>query len=433
MAEQFPKVEYKVELRLNGKLLGNCRRIAENLVWARRRVKMGVDSISFTVNDFLFSEWCEERGITLIDVLKPLALDCRIVRNGTPLVGGYLAAMPGYQPSGSSASLNLQFDGYLNYLAGVFIAPKPTETEALNSMILGWINEAENRAEQNGKGFGFSSVYNNFTESAYLNTQVTQSFDDYKDIKAYITDRCDNKSGAGEFDLYFTADKGIVLMSASRFGTNRTNEYTIQYPAQINIPSATQLSAGEVSGFASCVIGIGNGETSGTAADNTAIVSRQVNEEAVKEFGYAEATLSASSVSIQATLDANTATELAQRSTMVWQPEIQLSGRMFYPKPIYRGAYAYPSVEDERSKKFNDDGKNPIGIGDWIAIQNRADMTGMTSGVFRVEELEVTVDATGAEIIKPTLSREGTSVNNFTFAQEFVRMQNEIRALKAKK
>lgn len=116
---------------------------------------------------------------------------------------------------------------------------------------------------------------------------------------------------------------------------------------------------------------------------------------------------------------------------MLWQPEIQLSGRQFFPMPAYRGENAYPSVEDNRSSKYVGNGWG-IGLGDWIAIQNREDMTGMTSGTFRVEELEVTVDATGAEIIKPTLSREGSSVNNHSFAQEFVRMKNEIRALKAK-
>ncbi len=420
--EDFPMISYKVELRLNGKLIGDCRRIAENLIWTRRRTKIGVDSISFTVNDFLFSEWCEERGTTLVDMLKPLALDCRIVRNGITMVGGYLASMPAYSPNGYSASLGLQFDGYMNYLGGVYLYPQPTEAKPMNTMITDWVSEANRRSTEAGKGFGLAPI-----RIDPLPT-VTQSYEDYKDIKSYITDRSDNTSGAGEFEMYFTPTRGYAIMPSDSFGSNRTGLYVIQYPANINVVSAAQLSANEVTGFASCVIGIGNGETSGTTADNTAVISRQVKEEAVKEYGYAETTLSESSVSRQETLDNNTASELARRSNMSWQPEVQLSGRQITPAPPI--SLHYP-VESDRPKDY--DPAHPIWIGDIIAINNRADMTGMTSGNFRVEELEVTVDATGAEIIKPTLSREGASVNNFTFAKEFVRMQNEIRALKAKK
>lgn len=420
MNEQFPEIQYKVELRLNGKLIGDIRRIAENLTWTKRRTKMGVDSISFTVNDFLFSEWCEARGTALVEILKPLALDCRIVRNGVAMVGGYLASMPAYQPNGYSASLSLQFDGYLNLLAGVYLYPQATQTKRLNQMITDWIDEANRRSEMAGKSFGLAAI-----RSDQLAT-VTQSFSDYKDIKSYITDRCDNVSGAGEFEVYFNPMKQYAIVPDNSFGSNLTGSYVIQYPAQINIISAATLSASEVTGFASCVIGIGAGETSGTAAENTAITSRQVNQAAVKEYGYAETTLSESSVSIQETLDNNTAGELAKRSNMTWLPEIQLSGRQITPMPPlvlhYPIASERPSIVTERS----------IWIGDTIAIQNSADMTGMTSGEFRVEELEVSIDANDAENIKPTLSRKGSSVNNHSFAQEFVRMKNEIRALKAK-
>lgn len=420
--EDFPTISYKVELRLNGKLIGDCRKIAESLTWTKRCTKMGVDAISFTVNDFVFSEWCEERGVSLVDILKPLALDCRIVRNGITMVGGYLATMPAYQPTGHSASLSLQFDGYLNYLAGVFIYPQATETKRMGAMIADWISEANTRSGDAGKSFGFSSIRIDSLPT------VTQSYEDYKDIKSYITDRCDNVSGAGEFEVYINPQREYAIIPESSFGGDRTGDYIINYPAEINIVSAAELSVSEVSGFASCVIGIGNGETSGTEADNTAIISRQVNEEAVKEYGYAEATLSESSVSIQETLDRNTATELAQRSSMIWQPEILLSGRQVTPAPPIH--LHYPITSDEPT---NYNPNHPIWIGDTVAIHNRADFTGMTSGEFRVEELEVAVEATGAETIRPTLSRIGTSVNNFSFAQEFVRMQSEIRALKAKK
>ena len=118
---------YEVKLYISGTLVGDCRKIAEGLTYSRRRTKIGADSIDFTVNDVLFSRWCEERNFQLMDLLKPLALECRVVRNGIELVGGFLASMPSYSPLQTSADLSLHFDGYLNLLAGVYIRDTDTD------------------------------------------------------------------------------------------------------------------------------------------------------------------------------------------------------------------------------------------------------------------------------------------------------------------
>lgn len=408
--------EYQVELRLNDELIGDVREMAQNLTWSKQRTRVGVDSITFTLNDFLFADWCENHGLKLVDVLKPLALDCRIIRNGIPMVGGYLATMPAYEPTGSSANLNLQFDGYLNFLANVYLPPQATRTAAMSAMVSSWIYYANQTSKNAGKTFGFWQDYGDILAT------VTQSFEDYKDIKSYITDRCDNKSGAGEFDVYFRPDRGWSIYKDINFGKNEAGNYIIEYPARINTISATTLSADEVSGFASCVIGVGNGDTSNEEILNTAITSRQVNSQAVKEYGYAETVLSESSVSIQETLDTNTAAELAMRSNVSWEPQITLSGRNINPEPpVGLHGYDYQNAE------------NRIWVGDIIAINNHDDATGMTSGSFRVNSLEVQVEATGAETITPTLSKIGTVPNTHSFAQEFVRMQSELRALKVKR
>lgn len=406
--------EYAVELRLDGQLIGDVRQLAESLAWSKKRTRIGVDSITFTLNDFLFSQWCENRGFKLVDVLKPLALDCRIVRNGIPLVGGYLATMPAYEPTGNSANLNLQFDGYINFLANVYLPPANTQTAQLSVMINGWVDTANTKSKAAGKEFGFTEIHSDALAT------VTQSYEDYKAIKDYITDRCDNISGAGEFEFYVDPTRGYQIIKDTNFGKDESSNYIIEYPAQINTISATSLTASEVSGFASCIIGVGNGDT-GTGEEGTpAILSTKLNEEAVKEYGYAEAILSESSVSVQATLDANVEAELAMRSDIAWEPQITLSGRSINPEP-WVGLHG------------NDYTNSPdrIWIGDTIGVNNNEDRTGMTSGFFRVDSLEVQVDATGAETITPTVTRVGSTPNVHSFALEFVRMQNELRALKA--
>ena len=83
--------KYEIELRIDGTLIGDVRRLAQNLVWARRRTRVGVDSIDFTINDVLFNQWCLERGTDINNMLRPLALECRVIRNGVAVMGGFLA------------------------------------------------------------------------------------------------------------------------------------------------------------------------------------------------------------------------------------------------------------------------------------------------------------------------------------------------------
>lgn len=369
--------KYEVQLRIDGTYIGDVRQLAQNLKWVRRRTRVGVDEIDFTINDVLFQKWCLERNVDINTMLKPLALDCRIVRNGVPVVGGFLATMPSYNPNGTSANLDLRFDGYLNYLAGVYMYPVGTQTGRMGTLIDNWIQLANQRATDAGKGFNLASGTISTMES------VIYTFDNYKAIKEAITDRCDNVTGAGPFDVFFHPDRTYDIIKDSEFGDTIT-DYTIDYPTELNATSATQISASEVDGFASSVIGIGSGEISSEADKNTAITTFMTNSDAVAEFGYAETILQDSSVSRQTTLDQNSAALLNTSSNPIWQPQVVLIGRQINPVPT---------------------GEKKIWIGDTVVVNNSEDLTGMTNGAFRVNELSVDVSATGGETITPVLER----------------------------
>lgn len=399
--ELEPRITYDVNLYLDGVLIGNVRRIAQNLAWVKNRTRMGVDSIQFTANDYLLAQWCNERATSVTELLRPMALECRVLRNSTPVVGGFLATMPGYTAQGQSANITLKFDGYLNLLANVYLHPQPTQTGRMGILIQNWITEANERASIAGKSFGFK-----VGNIASL-PSVQQSIENYTAIKDIITNRCDNSTGAGPFEVYFHPDKTYDVVADADFG-DKITDYVIQYPTQLNGVSATSMSAKEITGFASTIIGIGSGDVGSGELENPAPISIQTNSEAVQRYGYAEATLSESSISVQEALERNTSTELNNRSSMVWQPEIKLTGRQVNPVPS---------------------GNHKIWIGDTVKLQNNADLTGMTSGDFRVNTLSVGVDANNAETITPTLSR-GEAINTNSFFKDFVRMKNELLALK---
>ena len=379
----FENIRYELNLYINGNIVGNVRSIAEKLVWTKRRTKKGADSIDFTLNDKVFEKWCEQHFTTIGDLLKPYALECRIVRDGVPVIGGFLATMPGYYPKGASSELQMHFDGYLNLLAGVYIfndstnLPYGSVTGRMGALVQQFINLANTRSSNAGKSFGF--VSNTIDTMA----SVTHSFDNYTTVKQFIVDRCDNVEGAGPFDVYFYPDKKYDVRSDSNFGDVITG-WVAQYPADIRKISLSSISAPEMMDYASFIFAVGYGEISSNADENTTIISTVANNAATATYGYCEKLENYSSVTRQATLNQKAKTQLSILSSPIWRPEVKTNGKLLAPTP---------------------NGDNKIWIGDTITIQNNADLTGMTSGTFRVNELEVKVTANGSEEIKPTLER----------------------------
>lgn len=374
---------YEVNLYIDGTLIGDIRPLAQGLSWTRRRTKVGADSIDFTLNDALFSNWCEERHTDINTMLKPLALECRIKRDGVELVGGFLATMPGYSPLQASANLSMHFDGFLNLLAGVYIRntstnlPMGTITGAAGTLVSNMITFADTVATNAGKAYGFTAGTIDVLAS------ITHTFDNYKTVKDWICDRCDNTTGAGPFDVYFHADKTYDVKADSNFGDVIT-DWVAFYPTKLSGTSVTSISAGEVGDFASAVVGLGAGEVSANASENTALFKFTKDATAVAKYGYFETLYQDSSVSVGATLQRNINAELWNRENPIWQPQITLNGVQVAPTPT---------------------GSGKIWIGDTITINNSIDLTGMTNGDFRVNELNVEIAANNAETITPVLER----------------------------
>lgn len=370
-------VNYEVRLYLNGVLIGDVRPIAVGLKWVRRRTKIGADEIDFTINDVLFNRWCEERNIDLNTMLRPFALECRVLRNGVEVIGGFLATMPAYSPKGDSADLDLKFDGYLNLLDGVYINPIGKVTGRMGALVKRYIDLANTRSAQGGKTYGLVS------NTIGTLPVIDHTFDNYKTVKEWICDRCDNTTGAGPFDVYFYADKRYDVKASDKFGDN-IKSYVINYPTILNGTSAVSISAAEVDGIATSIIGLGSGEVSSDPAKNTAIISRATDDDAVLKYGYFEKLIQESSISVQRTLNGKVQTELHNDANPIWQPTINLVGNVIEPTP-------------------NADIK--IWIGDVVAIKNDEDITGMTNGKFKVNELAVSVSGANGEQVAPILER----------------------------
>lgn len=396
---------YEVNLYLNDVLIGDIRKLAQNLRWARYRTNYGVDSISFTLNDVLFADWCIEHGTTLENMLKPLALSCRIVRDGIEVVGGFLATLPAYEPNKASANLSMQFDGWLNLLEGVYLYPTALQTKRANQFVEGWIDIANARSLAAGKGFGFT------LQSATSLATIQRTYDNYKSIKEAITQMTDNVEGAGQFDVIFNPDKSYYI-------TNNLGrwhrDFPLSYPTDLDEDSLSSIRAPEVQGIATSIITLGAGEVSSDPSKSTVVVAMATNSEAVAEFGYYEKMTQYSSVSRQNTLNNHAATDLHNASIVKWQPQVQILG--IQVPPI--------------------DAPDGLWLGDYFYIRNTADQTGLTSGWFRVQSFSVTVAPTGAETVTPELERVDTGQGADSTAKDaqidslLMKMEQEVRDLK---
>ena len=113
-------------------------------------------------------------------------------------------------------------------------------------------------------------------------------------------------------------------------------------------------------------------------------ITKVSDVDAIVEYGYKETMYQDSSISTRSVLKRNMQAELWNKANPIWQPQITLHGKQVAPTPA---------------------GKNKIWIGDTITVNNSADLTGMTNGDFRVNELEVDISAGGDELIRPVLER----------------------------
>lgn len=366
---------YQIQLRLNGTPIGDVRELAESLRWTRNRTNYGIDAIEFSLNDQLFAKWCESYGTTIKAMLKPIALEARVIRNGEEIAGGFLASLPAYQPNQASATLQMRFDGYMNLLAGIILPPTALTTKRANKFITDWIDIANARSTAAGKPYGFvaQSIQNLAT--------VQRTYDNYKSVKEAILEMTDNVDGAGQFDVIFNPDKSYYITNS--LGRTIT-DWQLYYPPRDGGQSIATISAPEVQGFASHVLTLGAGETSSNPDQSTVITASSTDSSAVAEFGYFETMTQYSSVSRQATLNGHNATDLHNATNLQWNPQITLFGRQTPPSP---------------TADFG------LWIGDQIYLENTADPTGMTTGWFEIEAIEVSVSATGAETVKPRLER----------------------------
>lgn len=357
--------QYEIQLRYAGSLIGNIYPITTARSWSK--VKNGVDQISFSVSMLKMQEWCEQRGTTLAEIVKPLKLDARVVRNGTPLLGGVLLEIPSYSLDNDKVDCEIQFnfDGYLNIYSGLYIRPTLVyNQQPLNQYLVDIVNRANTRAANAGASTGVTIGH----VDTLPNDQNT--YDSYKAVKDALTEQTDNETGAGNFDIDFTYDRKFCIYK--EMGEDRT-DLIIRYPSIRGAVNATSVSFNAWNELATHVIGVGAGN--GVGDGGAAITDETTASEdafGIAEYGYYEQVFQDSSISRQATLHNKISGILQQGTKVLLTPTIGVAGNQL-------------------------DLGNTFWIGDRFRFQNDFDPFIPTSAILRALEFDCNIDDTGAE------------------------------------
>ena len=404
--------DYQVILSYDHRVLGDIRKYAQDLHYVVSSSRYGVDSITFTIDMNIFSDWLNERllgfsgfsGDGLRYALKPILLDCVIQRNGEDLVGGCLIQMPHITFTNDSATLEMTFDGYMNLLDGVIIAPTPTQSKTPNQFISDWVTTANQVSTafvgSQGGSHGFLIEYDS-TDSIVLPT-IQRTYDSYKTMKEAIFEMCDNIEGAGEFDVIFLPQIRYDIIDVLRPGVSglySIPKYIIQndssisgqmslfYPAGPNGAGIVAIEIEQADDFASHAFVLGNGDTSSDPSLNTVITSEYPTTiSGTYEFpAYREKIWQYSSITRQATLDGRAQSLQGHSSKIRWQPTLTLAGIHIPPSPT---------------------ADNGIWIRKRIKIETDKDPLNIFARTAIVRELEVSVSSTNGEEVRPLIEFE---------------------------
>lgn len=362
--------KYEVEIWWQGKTkVAEIGRLLNSFKWTETR--NGVGAIDFNIDQGALMDYCNtinEEPSTLLQIKNT---DVKIKRYGEYRMGGFVNDFPDPNFNQSNSTMSISCDGYLNLLADQVIRDAKRYDQWYTTDIAGNLIEYAN--QKSGSNLGIQISGENYFNTGIKRDRTYNNQQIVKDAVVALTSLGD---GLHDFDFRFTPFRVWETFDAS---IPIVHDMTIIYPAPsktlTNQAGALSMSVGLVSDMANYIIvkGSGSGDVTPTAIAQDA--------ESINQYGVHEAVISYSDISQVSTLQQYADAELAIRK----QP-------VFLPKPKVSGA------------EFN---VGKIHAGDVIRVVNNKSPWFHFDGLYRIEEMAVSVDSEGGEDVDLTLSDIG--------------------------
>lgn len=350
--------------------IGDIFPICQNLAWSKKR--NAVDTISFSISLRELRDWCRARRFDITRFFTPIRSSVVVTATGgAAILGGFLAATPEFSFGDSAdAVAQFSFSGWLGLATGYYLQPVQNFNSPLNAQLVAGLNQALSAANSAGAPWPLSI-------GSHIDTLATvqNTVDSVKKLADFLTERTDNTTGAGPFDIYF--DEAGAFEVWQNYGYDVSASAIISFPDDGQIGGAKTLDFPAWDNYFSDVFltGSGNGYGDGGAA----ITSAKRNAATVANTGFYEYATSISDISDQNTLDARATAFLRYTAEPFATPRATIDGDQFR---IYDHRY----------------GGN-LWVGDTVAVELSANLAELLPieqfATFRIDSIDATVDGNG--------------------------------------
>lgn len=331
----------------------------------------------------------QANGLSLAQFLNEWLSTVQIVQDGSLVFAGVLDGFPEVSSNSLDADISLSFVSWLGLLKGIPVIPTQVLTGNLDKILVSKVRDAI--SVSNDGAAPYPITIGDHIDSL---PAVTWTVDNMMSLKDFLVQRCDNATGAGNFDIDITADgkfeiwKKLGYDISSRIifkaGDASANIQSIDFP-QWDEPYTDAIISGAGNGY----------------GDNgTVIVSHAFNTASRKRHFYNCLLAQDSSISTQDVLDRAATKQIKYSSSPVSTPTITVNTTYL------------------RLKVCN----HVLGGDIWIGDTVKLDMRGIYAGIplpvdkkMRIDQLNITIEPTYSTTVKMTMcdvKGDSIDVNN---------------------
>lgn len=344
--------KYELELWINGVQVGDISKLAQNRSYTITRNDR--EELTFTLDVKAFENYCASVGSQPVEVLEAYVTDVRVKRNGVYLFGVQVVDMQ-YTFDESGASIVVKCSGFLDLMMDRYVTKSYVQTDAA-SIARDLIAETQAVMGDFGITNGISQDAGVLRDRNYVDQNV-------KDGIVNLTNLID-----GNFDFKFLADR--TFETYTYMGTTRDNlKFTYPYNIKSMTVPRTALN------LYNYIIALGSGFGEETLRSEAGDTASRLN------YGTRQKILSFNSVSVQETLDQHAVSEVLLRKDIVMLPKLKVDG------------------------EFCD--LNVVSVGDIIPVSTQGFTSLPLDGMFRIEQIRVSLDSNDAEDIDLTVDNYG--------------------------
>lgn len=316
------------------------------------------------------------KSIRLDDLLCEWFSTVQIWQGDSRVFTGVLDKFPSVSGSGLDEEVELTFEDGLGLCRGFAVAPLQILNGNLDALLSTQVAAAIAVAS-NGRDH-FPLKLGSHRERL---ANVTWTVDSYMKLNEFLVQRCDNTTGAGQFDINFTPLWEFEIWH--RFGVDISDSMIFQIGGQGGNMLSFDFDAWSNFATDAVMTGAGNGFGSG----GTTLVSNRFNAESRRRHFYYKEILQNSSILDQGSL--NSSCEKALKYTS---------------SPCTTGSVTFNATNmGVRVREHAQNGD--IWIGDVVTVKTGGiyqDFPVSANGLYRISQLDITVDRQNVETVKAT-------------------------------